>query len=284
MNPANPNAIPRACVIGWPIRHSRSPLIHRCWLKKHGLPGDYVLREVEPEGLAGFISTMAQEGFVGCNVTVPHKEAVMPLLDRLDATAASIGAVNTIWREGTDWIGGNTDMIGLLANLDAEAPGWDACEIRAVVLGAGGAARAAVAGLVLRKAATVTIVNRSLDRAQRLAAAFAGRGTDIRISSAGQAAAALGEATLLLNATSLGMQSKEPLELDLAPLPAGAVVYDLVYVPLETDLLSQARARGLVCVDGLGMLLHQAVPGFAHWFGVTPQVDAALRAHVLASF
>lgn len=284
MTTATRNPVPKACVIGWPIKHSRSPLIHRFWLNRYGLAGDYEIREVEPDQLAEFVATMADDGFVGCNVTAPHKEAVIASIQRIDKAASDIGAVNTIWREGSDWVGGNTDMTGLIANLDTEAPGWDSGEVRAVVLGAGGAARAAVAGLVSRKAARVTIVNRSLSRAEGLATAFAGRGAQIAISSPTTIAAALADATLLLNATSLGMQGKEPLEIDLQPLPVTAVVYDLVYVPLQTELLAQARRRGLATVDGIGMLLHQAVPGFAHWFGVTPVVDPALRAHVLASF
>ncbi len=275
---------PKACVIGWPIEHSRSPLIHGHWLKTLGIEGSYDKQAVRPEDLAGFVIGMADAGLVGCNVTVPHKEAIMPLLDELTADARDIGAVNTVWRDAGKWIGGNTDMTGFLANLDAGAPGWDAGQDRtAVVLGAGGAARAVVAGLIAREFPRIVIANRTPERASALAQSFRGRGSGIETCGFDDLSGHLRDAVILVNATSLGMAGSDRLRIDLSRLPAGAVVNDLVYVPLETELLAHARARGLATVDGLGMLLHQAVPGFARWFGVTPSVDAQLRAHVLAS-
>ncbi len=265
---------PRAFVIGHPIAHSRSPMLHGYWLKHYGIAGSYEKLDVVPEAIPAFFAAFDREGWVGGNVTVPHKLAVIPFLDRIDPAAEAMGAVNTIWREGADLVGGNTDAQGFIGNLDDRAPGWDAGAKRAVVLGAGGAARAAAYGLLGRGFA-VTLCNRTLDKAEALAAHF-GRG----VAAADWAAlpALLAQATLLVNATSLGMVHQPPLEIDLTPMPAGGVVYDVVYVPLETELLAAARARGLRPVDGLGMLLHQAVEGFQHWFGTRPEVTAELRA------
>ncbi|WP_436643720.1 shikimate dehydrogenase [Microbaculum sp. FT89] len=269
------NDIPTACVIGWPARHSRSPLIHRHWLTRYGIAGDYVIEEIAPEDFETFLSGLSAHGYVGCNVTLPHKEAAARLVAVRDETAARLGAVNTVWYRDGDLVGANTDVYGFLANLDAGAPRWDAGLDRAVVLGAGGAARGIVHGLLTRGVGRIDVVNRSLDRAAALAGAF------------GPAAIAHGwdaidtvleGARLLVNTTSLGMQGKPPLEIDLAPLAPDAIVNDIVYVPLETNLLKAARARNLNAVDGLGMLLHQAVPGFEKWFGVRPEVTADLRA------
>ncbi|GAC1344322.1 MAG: shikimate dehydrogenase [Acetobacteraceae bacterium] len=261
----------RAFVLGYPVAHSRSPMLHGYWLRTLGLAGAYERAEVPPEGLAEFFARLPAEGFVGGNVTVPHKVAVIPYLARLDPAAQAIGAVNTIWTEAGALVGGNTDAAGFLAHLDATVPGWSAEE--AVVLGAGGAARAVVYGL-RERGVRVQVVNRTLATAETLAARF-GRGVAAHTMAA--LPALLGRAGLLVNTTALGMRGKPPLAIDLAPLRREAVVNDIVYVPLDTALLTEARARGHRTVDGLGMLLHQAVPGFARWFGQTPVVTAELR-------
>ena len=268
------NAPPRAFVIGHPISHSRSPLIHGFWLKQLGLPGSYDKVDVAPEALPGFIAGMAEAGFVGGNITVPHKTAAMALVDEIDEAARAVGAVNTVWREGGRLRATNTDVLGFLGNLDDEAPGWDRAPGRAVVLGAGGAARAIVYALLGRGFA-VDLVNRSRDKAEELASVF---GAGVRPYASTALEARLGEADLLVNTTSLGMQGMPPLTLDLAALKASALVCDIVYVPLETDLVRAARSTGHRAVGGLGMLLHQAVPGFARWFGTRPTVTPELRA------
>jgi shikimate dehydrogenase len=270
---------PRACVIGYPVAHSRSPMLHGHWLRALGLAGEYGLAEVRPEALGLFVAGMRAAGYVGANVTVPHKQAVARLVARCDAAAEAIGAVNTLWFEGEELVGGNTDAVGFVGNLDDRAPGWDGGGGgRAVILGAGGAARAAVHGL-LGRGFTVDVVNRTGAAAEALARHF---GPRVRAHDAETLPRLLAAADLLVNTTSLGMLGKAPLEIDLAPLPRAAVVHDVVYVPLETPLLAQARRRGHVVVDGLGMLLQQAKPGFARWFGVTPVVSAELRALVEA--
>lgn len=266
----------RACVIGWPIKHSRSPIIHNFWLRRHGIDGSYEKVEVAPEALGEFILGIGRD-FAGCNVTVPHKEQAAALLGEVDATARAVGAVNTIWAEAGIVRGMNTDVAGFLANLDQAAPGWDAAPLRAVVLGAGGAARAVVYGLAARGASDIAIVNRSSRRAEELAAELGGRA-----AAPEELPQLLAEATLLVNATSLGMQGSAELDIDLAQLNPAAVVNDLVYVPLRTKLIEAAAARGNRTVDGLGMLLHQAVPGFEKWFGVRPEVTPELRALVEA--
>jgi shikimate dehydrogenase len=253
-------------------------MVHGHWLRKLGLDGAYDLNEVAPDALAGFVSGMRGAGYVGGNVTVPHKQSVFRLVGRCDAAAEAIGAVNTLWFEGDALVGGNTDALGFIGNLDDRAPGWDDGASLALVLGAGGAARAAVYGL-LGRGLDVAIVNRTRETADALARHF---GRRVRAHSWDELPALLGHTDLLVNTTSLGMQGKAPLIIDLAPLKASAVVHDVVYVPLETPLLVAARQRGHRTVDGLGMLLQQAVPGFARWFGVTPKVTGELRALVEA--
>ncbi len=262
----------RACVIGWPIKHSRSPIIHNYWLHRHGIDGVYDKEAVVPDDLPQFLARIGRD-IAGCNVTVPHKEAVMGMLgDNIDATARAVGAVNTVWFENGALHGANTDVEGFLSNLDQGAPGWDKAPLKAVVLGAGGAARAVVYGLVQRGAEDIAIFNRNRDRANELERALGGRavGDD-------DLDAALRAATLLVNATSLGMTGQPALEIALEALNPRAVVTDIVYVPLRTSLLEDAAARGNRTVDGLGMLLHQAVPGFEKWFGVRPDVTPELR-------
>jgi shikimate dehydrogenase len=262
---------PRACIIGHPVAHSRSPMIHTYWLNEMGLSGSYGREDVAPDAIAGFLADLPARGYIGGNVTVPHKEAALAAADS-DAVARAIGAANTVWIESGRLRATNTDVHGFLANLDERAPGWDRSEGTAVVLGAGGAARAVLFGLLQRGFAEIILVNRSADRARLLADHFGAR-----IKIAAQAGEALARASLLVNTTSLGMVGQPPLVIDLTPLPADAVVHDIVYVPLETPLLAAARARGLRAVDGLGMLLHQAVPGFEIWFGGRPLVSAQLR-------
>jgi shikimate dehydrogenase len=269
---------PTACVVGWPVRHSRSPVIHRFWLRQYGLAGDYVIHPVEPEKIGAFFAGFIDGPFAGCNVTVPHKEAAFAAVDEIEPAGRAIGAVNTIWRVGRRLVATSTDGVGFLANLDEGAPGWDAAPGPAVLLGAGGAARAVVWALRERGFAPVHVVNRTAGRAEALATRFGG---DVRAAAWDALPGLLGDARILVNSTSLGMEGQPALDLDLAELPADCLVTDLVYVPLETGLLAAARARGLRTVDGLGMLLHQAAPGFAHWFGRMPEVTPELRLAVL---
>jgi shikimate dehydrogenase len=270
---------PRACVVGFPIKHSRSPIIHGYWLKIHGLKGSYGLREVTPENFPAFLADLPGQGLVGCNVTVPHKEAAFRLVQQTTDRARALGAVNTVWIEDGVVHGDNTDIIGFLANLDAQAPAWRQQTRRAVVLGAGGAARGVVAGLLDAGVGHVDLVNRTRERARALAAPLGDRVTPMGWE---ERDAVLPRADLLVNTTSLGMQGQPPLDVSVETMKPGAVVSDIVYVPLETALLARARARGLVAVDGLGMLLHQAVVGFSHWFGVRPTVTPELRECVVA--
>ena len=253
-------------------------MLHGYWLRRLNLPGSYELQDVAPADLPGFIASLRQNGFTGGNITVPHKVAAMPLLSRVDATARAIGAVNTIWFEGDALVGSNTDVAGFLANLDDRAPGWDENGRDAIVLGAGGAARAATFGLLERRL-RVRLVNRTLGTAETLARHFGG---DVTAHPLAALPDLMAQAGLLVNTTSLGMQGKPGLDIDLTPLPRSAVVHDVVYVPLLTRLLHEAASRGHRTVDGLGMLLHQAVAGFTRWFGATPVVTEELRALVAA--
>jgi shikimate dehydrogenase len=267
-----------ACVIGWPAAHSRSPLIHRYWLKLHGIAGDYRAEVVPPEQFAAFVQTLAAHGYVGANVTLPHKAAALAL-SQPDARAQAIGAANTLWLDDGILHSTNTDAEGFIANLGAAAPGWDAGIKTALVLGAGGAARAVVFGLVERGVPRIFIANRTLARGEALAAAFPSATQAITWEAVGEH---LSATRLLVNTTTLGMAGQPPLAIALDRSPDDAVVADLVYVPLETGLLAAARQRGLRRADGLGMLLHQAVRGFSLWFNVTPKVTAELRALVEA--
>ena len=270
-----------AGVVGWPVAHSRSPKLHGHWLQHYRIPGAYVPLAVQPGRLAAALRGLAALGFAGCNVTVPHKEEALALVDHADAAARRIGAANlvVVHRDGS-LHGFNTDAYGFLANLRERAPGWRADAGPAVVLGAGGAARAVVAALSDAGAPEVRLVNRTADRAQALATALGGK---VRVVAWADRAAALDGAALLVNTTTQGMHGQPALDLDLSALPDAAVVTDLVYVPIETPLLAAARARGNAAVDGLGMLLHQAVPSFAAWFGVTPEVTPELRAAIAAT-
>ncbi len=267
-----------AGIMGWPVGHSRSPALHGYWLARHGIAGAYVPLPVRPERIAPALRGLSALGFAGCNVTVPHKQAVLALVDRVEPLARQIGAVNlVVVHEDGSLEGRNTDADGFLQSLRQDCPQWRADAGPAVVLGAGGAARAVMAALAGEGVAELRLLNRTRDHAEALAARFGGRA---QVMDWAAPAAALAGAALLVNTTSLGMSGQPPLRLNLAPLPRAAVVADLVYAPLETPLLAAARARGHAVVDGLGMLLHQAVPSFAAWFGVRPEVTAELRAMI----
>ena len=269
---------PRACVMGHPVSHSRSPMIHGYWLQQLGIPGSYELQDLTPEAFPAFVKNFAANGFVGGNVTVPHKEAAFKLARRRDAAAEAIGAVNVLWLEEGVLVGGNSDAHGFINNLDHAAPGWDVKGGRAVILGAGGSARSAVYAFTNR-GIEVAVVNRTLDRARELAAHF---GDKVSAHGYEDLAELLPRADVLVNCTSCGMVGKPPLEIELDKLKGAAVVYDVVYVPLETELLVNAKARGHRTVDGLGMLLEQAGFGFEKWFGVMPTLTPELRARLEA--
>ena len=271
-------AVRAACVIGWPVAHSRSPLIHNYWLRHYGIAGDYRREAVKPEDFAAFLQTLAARGYVGANVTVPHKEAALALSEP-DDRARAVGAVNTLWLDGGLLRATNTDVEGFLRNLDACAPQWDRGAATAVVLGAGGAARAVIFGLIERGVERLVVVNRTPDRAELLRRQF---GPRVEVGQWDELRRALADAMLFVNTTTLGMHGQPPLDIDLAPLPDRAIVADLVYAPVRTELLAAAAARGLRTADGLGMLLHQAVRGFALWFGTTPEVTGELRALIEA--
>ena len=266
-----------ACLIGWPAAHSRSPLIHHYWLRTLGIEGGYVIEAVPTDELQDFVFRLSIRGFVGANVTIPHKERVLAL-STPDARARSVGAANTLWYEGGELRSTNTDVEGFINNLDVSAPGWDTAD-DALVLGAGGSARAVVFGLVERGIKRVHLVNRTMERARVLADQF---GASVLPATWEAIDELLPRAGLLVNTTSLGMHGQPALEIDVGLLPQNAVVADLVYVPLQTPLLAAARARGLKTADGLGMLLHQAVRGFELWFGQRPTVTPELRALVEA--
>jgi len=266
-----------ACLIGWPAAHSRSPLIHHYWLRTLGIEGGYSIEAVPPEGFAEFVLHLSTHGFVGANVTIPHKERALAL-SMPDPRARAVGAANTLWYERGELRSTNTDIEGFINNLDACAQGWDRVD-DALVLGAGGSARAVVFGLIERGVKRVHLANRTVERARALADQF---GANLHPVSWNEIGDLLPRAGLLVNTTSLGMHGQQALEIDVDMLPSDAVVADLVYVPLETPLLSAARARGLKTADGLGMLLHQAVHGFELWFGQRPEVTSELRALVEA--
>jgi shikimate dehydrogenase len=273
-----PSGVKAACVIGWPVEHSRSPLIHNYWISQLGLDAEYRREAVPPDQFADFVHHLRRHGYVGANVTVPHKEAALAL-SKPDNRARAVGAANTLWFDRRTLRATNTDIEGFIANLDAGVPGWDRGLETALLLGAGGAARAVAFGLLERGAGRILVANRSYERAVALREQFGDRISPARWDEAGGLLAGAG---LLVNATSLGMAGHPPLTLNLERLPASAVVADIVYAPLETPLLAAARNHGLRAVDGLGMLLHQAVGGFEKWFGVRPAVTAELRALVEA--
>jgi shikimate dehydrogenase len=267
-----------ACVIGWPVEHSRSPLIHEYWIRQFGLEAAYRREAVPPDRFAEFVAHLAERGYVGANVTVPHKEAALELSEP-DALAQAVGAANTLWLDDGVLRATNTDVEGFVASLDAGVPDWAEGVESALVLGAGGAARAIVFGLLERGVRHVHVANRGLERAAALQRRFGDRVVPCRWERRNELLAGAG---LLVNTTTLGMAGQPRLVIDLMPLAATAVVADIVYAPLVTPLLAAARARALRTVDGLGMLLHQAAGAFARFFGLRPQVTQGLRALVEA--
>jgi shikimate dehydrogenase len=267
-----------ACVIGWPVEHSRSPLIHNEWIRQFGLRAQYRREAVPPQRFAEFVTHLAAQGYVGANVTVPHKEAALAL-SKPDALAEAVGAANTIWLDDGVLRATNTDVEGFVDSLQAGVPGFAKGAESAVVLGAGGAARAIVFGLLEQGVRHVHVVNRSPERAAAMRQRF---GERVVPASWERRDDLLADAALLVNTTTLGMAGQPPLEIELAGLAQAAVVSDIVYAPLVTPLLAAARARGLRTVDGLGMLLHQAAGAFARFFGVRPQVTQGLRTLVEA--
>ncbi|MBB4237159.1 shikimate dehydrogenase [Rhizobium esperanzae] len=271
---------PQAFVTGFPVKHSRSPLIHGYWLKTLGLPGSYRAHEVTREAFADFIASLkdGSSGFVGGNVTIPHKELAFKLADKPDALSRELGASNTLWLENGVLHATNTDGRGFTANLDERHPGWDRHDT-AVVFGAGGASRAIIQAVRDRGFKEIHVVNRTVERARELADRF---GPKVQAHPAGALAEVMKGAGLFINTTSLGMDGEAAPRLDFTPLAANALVTDIVYVPLKTPILAQAEEQGFPIVDGLGMLLHQAVPGFEKWFGKLPVVDAALRGLIIA--
>ena len=259
-----------ACIVGYPVKHSRSPKLHGFWLQRLGIDGDYRAEEVTPEDFPAFLQTLDARGYVGCNVTIPHKEAAFALTEP-DARAKAIGAANTLWLDNGRLRSTNTDVDGFIGSLDAAAPGWDRRTTTAVVLGAGGGSRAIVYGLIERGIGTIHVVNRTFARAEAFRRQFGASVHPVRWEDLPRVMQGSG---LLVNATSLGMQGGPGLDLDISGLAADAVVSDIVYIPLETPLLAAAKRRGLETANGLDMLLHQAVRGFELWFGVRPQVTA----------
>jgi len=271
-----------AGIIGMPVAHSRSPVIHNYWLEEHGLPGRYVLLPVKPERLAEALKGLVALGFRGVNVTTPHKQAVMPLLDHVDAMATKIGAVNTIVVQPDGTLRGlNNDGNGFVQSLRDEKPEWRPDDGPIVVVGAGGAARAILVALTAQGAKEIRLVNRTRDTADTLARELGG---PIRVVPWDERAHALAGASTLINATTQGSAGKPPLDLPLDTLPRDAIVGDAIYVPPETPLLAAAKARGNRTVNGLGMLLNQARPAFQAWFGPLPTITPGLRRAIAATF
>lgn len=264
-----------AFVTGYPIKHSRSPLIHAYWLKQLGIEGSYRAREVSPQAFPDFLAALrdGRSGFTGGNVTIPHKELAFSLADRPDELSGELGATNTLWVEDGKVYATNTDGYGFTANLDERAQGWDNCST-AVVLGAGGASRAIIQAVRDRGVKTIHVVNRTVARAQELADRF---GPVVHAQPMEALPEVMPDAGLFINTTSLGMDGTEVPRIDFTRMQSGSIVTDIVYVPLKTPILAQAEAQGFAIIDGLGMLLHQAVPGFEKWFGKRPTVDATLR-------
>jgi shikimate dehydrogenase len=269
----------QACVIGWPIAHSRSPMIHGYWLAKFGIDGAYTKVPVRPDDIASFLTSLSGQGFDGCNVTVPHKEAAFRIAHEREPSAEAVGAANTLWLDGGRLHAANTDTYGYMAALTAAVPDWAGRDAPVAILGAGGAARAIVYGFLEAGVGEIRLFNRSRERAEALAAAFGAR---VRVFDWSEREAKSRSALVLVNTTSLGLKHAGDIGIDFAGFHAATIVSDIVYAPLETAFLQRARLYGLRAVDGLGMLLHQAVPGFEQWFGVRPEVTAELYELVAA--
>jgi shikimate dehydrogenase len=279
---AEPATFGIAGLLGWPVAHSRSPVIHNHWLAHYGIPGRYVLFPVPPEKLEAAVRGIAALGLRGCNVTTPHKQAIFPLLDRVDDLARRIGAVNTVVVEKDGSLTGfNNDGNGFIQSLKDVDPQWRPDTGPIAVLGAGGAARAVVASLAAQGAKEIRLANRTLDKAKEIADAV---GAVVKVLPWEARHDALDGIAMLANATSLGMAGKPPLEISLDRLPKRALVGDLIYIPPETPLLAAARARGNVTINGLGLLLNQARPAFNAWFGVMPEITPALKQAIAATF
>ncbi|MGZ0186960.1 MAG: shikimate dehydrogenase [Alphaproteobacteria bacterium] len=267
-------------IMGWPVKHSRSPLIHGHWLDRYNIDGAYIPYAVKPEDGTDAFRSLARFGFAGTNVTIPHKITAFETVDRRNAAADAIGAVNTVVvEEDGSLSGSNTDALGFLEHLRTSAPNWVPTAASAAVIGAGGSTRAALFALLSSGVPEIWLTNRTRAKADQLADFF---GDKVKVIDWDKRSEMLAGVGLVVNTTSLGMVGQPPLDIALNDLPKSAVVYDIVYVPLETALLAAARMRGNLTVDGLGMLLHQAAPGFAAWFGVEPKVDAVLRDVILA--
>jgi shikimate dehydrogenase len=281
MHDSRETSLTRAFVTGFPVKHSRSPMIHGHWLKNFEISGTYQAVEVAPADFAGFISSLkdGSSGFAGGNVTIPHKEQAFALADAPDEIATELGAANTLYLRDGRLCATNTDGYGFLNNLDDRAPGWTDRKDRAVVLGAGGASRAIIQALRDRGFGEIHVLNRTVERAQELADRF---GPRIHAAPLGELAERLLGADLFVNTTSLGMDDSDAIAIDFTAMRSGALVTDIVYVPLITPILAQAREQGMRIADGLGMLLHQAVPGFEKWFGKRPTVTPELRALIIA--
>lgn len=279
---ADPHQFGIAGLLGWPVAHSRSPVIHNHWLAHYGIPGRYVLFPVPPEKLEAAVRGLATLGLRGCNVTTPHKQTIMPLIDRVDELARRIGAVNTVVVEKDGTLTGfNNDGNGFVQSLRDADPKWRPDAGPIVVLGAGGAARAVVATLAAQGAREIRLVNRTFEHAKGIADELGSPVTAVPWEQRGDA---LDGVALLANATSAGMAGKPALDIALDRLPKHAVVGDLIYIPPETPLLAAARARGNITVNGLGLLLNQARPAFNAWFGVMPEITPALRSAIAATF
>ena len=269
----------RACVIGWPIEHSRSPLIHDYWLKKYGIEGRYLKEAVPPDKAGAFLSSLSDRGYAGCNVTVPHKELAFAVADLKDASAVAVGAANTIWLENGEIACANTDTYGFMTNLSLSAPAWKSRGGPVAILGSGGAARAIVHGFLEAGVADIRVFNRTLSRAEELSRHF---GSRVKPNDWADFPDTAPDAGVSVNTTTLGMAGRGDVDISLAEVRDDCIIADIIYVPLETAFLAAARARELQTVDGLGMLLHQAVPGFEKWFGKKPEVTPELRALVEA--
>jgi shikimate dehydrogenase len=269
----------KACVIGWPIEHSRSPLIHGHWLKKYGIDGAYTKEPVRPEDVGRFLGSLAGSGFSGCNVTVPHKEAAFAAAEIKDPSAIAVGAANTVWLESGKLACSNTDTYGFMMHLSQSAPNWKAAKGPIMVLGAGGAARAVVYGFLEAGRTDIRIFNRSLERARALEAHF---GKSVKAYDWQRRNEHVPTAAVIVNATTLGMKGTGTPDIEFSDARHDCIAADIVYVPLETEFLKEARRFRLTSVDGLGMLLHQAVPGFEKWFGVRPEVTDELRQILVA--
>lgn len=268
----------KAGIIGHPVDHSKSPIIHNTWIKQYGLKGRYEALDITPENLPKQLPRLLrEEGYSGFNLTIPHKEAALDLCDEIDDIARAVGAVNTVFIHKNKICGTNTDVYGFVHNIKKSRPDFNFAEGRSVILGAGGAARAVLRGLLQEGAPKITLINRTREKAEALAQID----PRIEVLDWREREKALKDAHFLVNATPLGMAGQRPLDLDLRELPLGALVSDVVYVPLRTALLNQAQKKGNRTVNGLGMLLYQAAPAFQSWFGILPSVDKTVTQKVL---